>query len=544
MTEATENKKGDSDLLNEFVELRDRVQPPSTWKRNYNEKNPPLKEFTPRLKEVAKGMTLAYRLYKDGKKNREMGVKPWIEPFRKRIRHCDHGVPCGGLGAGSIGRGISGTFNRWNINPGLLEDISVPVNQFSVRISMPDGRVSTAVLNPLTGGDNKKRSFPYFCCQEPSQSQIELPSTWCAWSDAPSLSDPTPTPQSKKSSADQKRNHFQKQLQQTNYMARFPRAWTEYKNLFGSGVHLVCEQLSPFVPHNYSDSSLPVCLFKWYIKNTHTHSVSVSIMFTWQNGMDRDNSASGGHVQRPFTGRYSAAGMMFHHSVPCSSGVSQKTHKNQLTSLPDFDPLTFGISVLRDPTVECSICGAFDASGDGSDVWDIFSSTGHLHTHPDDINLNNNVPISKKGEILAGGVCGKVEVPPGATRSVTYSLSWDAPIARFPLGHSFQRRVCRYTQADLWRSNQTDVDNLVGMPSKKKATHTRIPTPTQNQVASPIPTHTQEDDLSLRPTSDETSKLAPHIPVKPHSKTHTHTHTHTQVRRTDTHTHTHTSKED
>lgn len=45
-----------------------------------------------------------------------------------------NGVPIGGIGAGTIGRGFAGEFHRFQMRPGLYENNVVHANQFIVTI--------------------------------------------------------------------------------------------------------------------------------------------------------------------------------------------------------------------------------------------------------------------------------------------------------------------------------------------------------------------------------------------------------------------------
>ncbi len=67
------------------------------------------------------------------------------------------------------------------------------------------------------------------------------------------------------------------------YHALYPESWTVY-DLPGQNVKLTCHQISPVIPHNYDDSSLPTAIFDWSINNMNDEDIEVSIMFTWQCG--------------------------------------------------------------------------------------------------------------------------------------------------------------------------------------------------------------------------------------------------------------------
>lgn len=67
------------------------------------------------------------------------------------------------------------------------------------------------------------------------------------------------------------------------YTGLYPRAWSEY-DLSDYGIKLCCRQISPFLPHEYKDSSLPCAVFIWSIENICDDERSVSITFTFKNG--------------------------------------------------------------------------------------------------------------------------------------------------------------------------------------------------------------------------------------------------------------------
>lgn len=67
------------------------------------------------------------------------------------------------------------------------------------------------------------------------------------------------------------------------YYALYPEAWTVYE-LPSQNVVLTCHQLSPIIPHNYKDSSLPIAMFNWTIENFNNEEIELALMLTWQSG--------------------------------------------------------------------------------------------------------------------------------------------------------------------------------------------------------------------------------------------------------------------
>jgi hypothetical protein len=72
------------------------------------------------------------------------------------------------------------------------------------------------------------------------------------------------------------------------YYALFPFAWTVYEDPLPN-VRVIIKQVSPFLSHNYPESSLPCGIFSIEVENkSTTEDIEVSIMFSFQNGLDAD----------------------------------------------------------------------------------------------------------------------------------------------------------------------------------------------------------------------------------------------------------------
>lgn len=78
-----------------------------------------------------------------------------------------------------------------------------------------------------------------------------------------------------------------------DYTGLYPRAWSEY-DLSEFGVKLTCRQVSPVIPHDYKDSSLPCCNFIWTVENCSDQERKVTICFTFKNGTGNKKQDSEG----------------------------------------------------------------------------------------------------------------------------------------------------------------------------------------------------------------------------------------------------------
>ena len=70
-----------------------------------------------------------------------------IRPAKSRTMY---GVPCGGIGSGTIGRGTTGEFLRFQINPGIYTYDIVTADAFHVCVrNVDDGKVVFQACNSI-----------------------------------------------------------------------------------------------------------------------------------------------------------------------------------------------------------------------------------------------------------------------------------------------------------------------------------------------------------------------------------------------------------
>ncbi|CAF1053763.1 unnamed protein product [Adineta steineri] len=319
----------------------------------------------PRLKQLVEYVPLFMRY-----------LRIWYKLRRaKRRAHMDfinpiplqqiYGAPLGGLGCGTIGRGFKGEFCRYQLVPGLYEFHTVEANTFTVCIRR---RHTTTYCQVLTPNHLRKKGFRAWNCAFPKENG--------------------------------------------HYHALYPQSWTTY-DLPGQNIRLLCKQLSPFIPHNYKDSSLPVASFVWYIENLHDEPVEVSLMFTWQAGSASDEFA-------------------------CEDVV------HETVNVSDSDLSATGISIkqkLRDMKLEYCILGKkesdniittrtnfnVDSETDGNDVWFDFVTDGQLtdaESHLSKISTVNT----------ASCVSITTTVEPHSIKTSEFALAWNMPEVKFGLG--------------------------------------------------------------------------------------------------------------
>jgi non-lysosomal glucosylceramidase len=235
------------------------------------------------------------------------------------------------------------------------------------------------------------------------------------------------------------------------YASLYPRSWFTYRDP-ATPVEATVEQFSPILPNNYKETSYPVAIYQWKIKNTGNQPVTAAVMFSWSNmiGWFRDG------------GRDFANGLSH-----------QNTNAHRTTKLPDgrvmhgivFDrvrntPVTeewdgqFAIAAVESPGVKVSYHTTFSPWGTGEEVWTPFSTNGELS--------NDDLRFASSGELLAGAIAVKVELKPGEEKEFPIVLSWDLPVIEFGGGRKWNRRYTDFfgtRGTNAWEIAKTGILN-------------------------------------------------------------------------------------
>ncbi|XP_010784214.1 non-lysosomal glucosylceramidase-like [Notothenia coriiceps] len=318
MTTSEWGEKSSADLMSRYVskEMGYGV-PKEGWRiclaHEFKEKRKPFQAKDVSLSNVLEHVGLGIRYLKWWYKKTQVEKKaPFIDMFRAQPLRQIYGAPLGGIGGGTITRGWRGEFCRWQLNPGMYHYKTVTANQFTVCLRRGGQTVYQQVLS------------------------VERPPTLQGW-------------------------NWGYCGEYAFYHALYPRAWTVY-HLPGQNVTLTCRQISPVIPHDYQDSSLPVAVFVWDIENKNDYALDVSIMFTMVNGSGHKEDKSGGHWNEPFhleKEGEAVSGVLLHHCLA-------------------VNPYTLCIAAREQPDREVSHQTAFSPKGTCSGLWSDLITDGRL----------------------------------------------------------------------------------------------------------------------------------------------------------------------
>ncbi|BAF22739.1 Os08g0111200 [Oryza sativa Japonica Group] len=357
-------------------------KPPAiSWERTFDDEGKKVAMFSMTLNDMMAIVPLMIKMLGLNLKDNAKGLASVYDPLKKWMDNCYRGVPLGGIGAGSIGRSYRGYFQQFQIFPSIYEEKPILANQFSAFISRPDGkRYSTVLSAPnadvLKGIDKAGIG------------------SW-DW-----------------------------KLKEKNctYHGLFPRSWTVYNGEPDPEIKITCRQISPFIPHNYKESSFPVAVFTFTLHNSGSTPADVTLLFTWANSVGGKSELTGNHKN------------------------------SRMTTADGRPPVTFAIASRETDGVRVTGCPRFTMgpsnSGDvtAKDMWDQINKNGSFVG--DGNAAAAATGASRPGSSIGAAVAATTTVAAGGARAVSFALSWSCPEVKFPAGRTYHRRYTKFHGTD------------------------------------------------------------------------------------------------
>ncbi|PIN09574.1 putative bile acid beta-glucosidase [Handroanthus impetiginosus] len=387
MSEDGFDGEGQSATHGDKVKVDPGTPPSLTWKRKLSDEDNALSEFGLTLREIVSMAPIGYRLWRHLREEKSTHGEVFLDPFTKRHTSSCQGVPVGGMGGGSIGRSYKGEFMRWQLFPRICEDKPVLANQFSIFVSRSNGEKFSTVL----------------CPKSPEILKDNSASGIGSWD-------------------------WKLGGHNSMYHALFPRAWTVYDGEPDPALKIVCRQLSPFIPHNYRESSFPVSVFTYTLSNLGKTEADVTLLFTWANSVGGDSGLSGHHFNSKFRMEDNISGVLLHHM----------TAKGRPS-------VTFAIAADETDGVHVSECLCFVISGNSQgitarEMWDEIKERGSF----DRLNSEEMSMPSEPGSLIGAAIAASVTIPAETVKTVTFSLAWACPEVNFQGGRTYHRRYTKF----------------------------------------------------------------------------------------------------
>ncbi|XP_041983726.1 non-lysosomal glucosylceramidase [Aricia agestis] len=344
----------------------------------------------PRPKQIFEMMPLTARYFKYYVSKRLQKKRPIMDYVHMISAQRIYGCPIGGIGGGTIGRGFKGEFCRFQLNPGLYEYVTVPECQFIVNIQ--NDKHETIFQSVLSTYSKPKKA--------PQSWEWNLNGSEC------------------------------------EYTALYPRAWTTY-DLSKHGIKLICRQISPVIPHNYKDSSLPCAVFVFSAVNVCKEHRDVNITFTWTEVLAGDNKKK--TLAKLDLERYSE-------EYTCGVTLEQRVADA---------PCTFTLAKRKrdTETIHESYC-LWNSTRTSNYVWDCLKKNGKLHPDPSQMpnapkvnektnKENKNEEKEKQKKIHkcdSIALSSTISLDPGGSDSTEFCLVWDMPIVKYKKDKKIHKR--------------------------------------------------------------------------------------------------------
>jgi non-lysosomal glucosylceramidase len=202
------------------------------------------------------------------------------------------------------------------------------------------------------------------------------------------------------------------------YRALFPKATFDY-NVFSCRISLL--QFSPVIKDNYKETSYPVGMFLFKVKNTRQETVKLSFMFTFPNATYIQ--AAGDNLRPARNGLYNQLVKdKFQTAIVMGAADPQNPVETQNTA--------WCIATSSKSTyVEL-----WDGNSDGSAIWNDFVKDGAL----------SNKNLCESSVTPSGALCVSVRLKPGEETVVPFALSWYFPLTGFGEGTIWKKRYTEY----------------------------------------------------------------------------------------------------
>jgi non-lysosomal glucosylceramidase len=271
-------------------------------------------------------------------------------PENSASTYPERGVALGGFGAGSFMYNINGTFGPWDVDISKMGYKKINLDSAAFHIYQKVG-VSQAVVKTLSPDEGLKP----------------------AW-DRINVGDAT-------------------------YYALQPKGWVTYDSF---DVDVSCEFYSPIIANNYQETSYPVAVWEWLVRNPTGQTAEVSIMLTWPNIEGTYvGSIRKGYQSEPRSSN-DISGVVLK-AVDAANGVEAQNSEWCVSTKGG----------------QRSYVTSWNANGDGSDVLNSFADDGILS--------NNSLDSSNS----AAAVACKITLGPGEQAVIPVVVSWDMPVVEF-----------------------------------------------------------------------------------------------------------------
>ncbi|MGD0581312.1 MAG: GH116 family glycosyl-hydrolase [Bacteroidales bacterium] len=274
------------------------------------------------------------------------------------------GIPLGGIGAGNFMYNICGSFGPFYMKPGCYEDRFLTQAAFHIReqVKGQEARAYTLATEDVLPAWNKMK------------------------------------------------------VGDGVYSALFPLGWCSYKMLQSNVTMLF---FSPVIKDNYTETSFPVGVFLFKIKNPKSEPVKISVMFTFPNAPYTVFNDSAGK-KKQYSYKEKIRKGLFNKAIVSGNVAAILMGADDRSNPPETEGTEWCIATNG----SASMVSEWDGNGNGEALWKDFTDDGTL----------SSKSLTLKSEMPSGALCVTTELKAGEEKVIPFVLSWYFPQTEFGSG--------------------------------------------------------------------------------------------------------------
>jgi len=199
------------------------------------------------------------------------------------------------------------------------------------------------------------------------------------------------------------------------FRGEYPFGWFDFKDA-SLPVDIRLETFSPLIPMNAKDSAIPCALFNMSVKNSSNEPVDVSFLASQQNGVGYRTPAN-----RIGWGPANLPGINDRIFPSYGANLNRIIRQQHMTALHMTANSSRNVVVV-DMTLAVV---AEEVTGTAS--WKNLEDLIRDFTDDGEISGPRKMGPTPKGETLNGALACRMTIAPGATKTVTFLLTWYFP---------------------------------------------------------------------------------------------------------------------
>jgi len=191
-------------------------------------------------------------------------------------------------------------------------------------------------------------------------------------------------------------------------------------------LEIEMESYNPFIPLNIDDSSLPVAVFTWRLKNTSSNPVKGSIAFNMGNPLRNSHNGVVSHegAKNSFYEREEIKGVLF------ENDASPESHWT-------------GNCLLSTDYTNADVQSHWYAGAwwdDANLFWEDFAEDGRLDEQKESIVWEGSDWYGSNSQTIVGSVVAEIDLDPGESTEVPFYFTWYIPNRLFEASMAFGNR--------------------------------------------------------------------------------------------------------